>query len=69
MFQVAVGVGLVWNALYNVKKDDEMHTANKINNFTTIGIFLVTVVNVFICSFGVVNGTALSPLVNVTTST
>lgn len=53
--QVAVGVGLIWNSRYNVKDKREICIANKINNFTIIGIFLVTVVNVFISAFGVAN--------------
>lgn len=53
--QVAVGVGLIWNARYNVKDEKEMCIANRINNFTIIGIFLVTVINVFISAFGVAN--------------
>ncbi|RZB38637.1 uncharacterized protein BDFB_010595 [Asbolus verrucosus] len=55
IFQVAVGIGLTWNATYNVKNEKEICLANRINNFTVIGIFLVTVVNVFISAFGVAN--------------
>ncbi|XP_028128289.1 ninjurin-1 isoform X2 [Diabrotica virgifera virgifera] len=51
--QVAIGIGLIWNALYDVKDEKEICVANKINNFTVIGIFLVVVVNVFISAFGV----------------
>lgn len=53
ILQVAIGVGLIWNSRYNVKDAKEICIANKINNFTVIGIFLVTVVNVFISAFGV----------------
>jgi hypothetical protein len=55
LFQVAVGIGLIWNSTYNVKNEKEMCIANKINNFTIIAIFLVTVINVFISAFGVAN--------------
>lgn len=51
--QIAVGVGLILNGKYNVKNDKEICRANKINNYTVIGIFIVTVVNVFISAFGV----------------
>lgn len=51
--QVMVGIGLIWNSTYNVKKDTHTLAADKINNFTIIGIFLVTILNVFITSFGV----------------
>lgn len=36
-----------------------MCIANRINNFTIIGIFLVTVINVFISAFGVANVAAV----------
>ncbi|KAK9888818.1 hypothetical protein WA026_001041 [Henosepilachna vigintioctopunctata] len=53
LLQVAIGVLLIWNATYNVKDEKEVCRANKINNYTVIGIFLVTVVNVFVSAFGV----------------
>ncbi|EZA51458.1 hypothetical protein DMN91_006862 [Ooceraea biroi] len=53
--QIAVGIGLIWNSVYNVKKHEQMCKANKANNWTVIGIFLVTILNVFISSFGVVD--------------
>ncbi|XP_072377090.1 uncharacterized protein [Diabrotica undecimpunctata] len=55
--QVGVGIGLIWNSLYNVKDDKHLHLANKINNFTVIGIFLVVVLNVFISVFAVISPT------------
>lgn len=51
-------MGLIWNARYNVKDEREICIANKINNFTIIGIFLVTVINVFISAFGVADAPA-----------
>ncbi|BFF97250.1 ninjurin-2 [Drosophila madeirensis] len=54
VFQIAVGVGLIWNGRYNIKNEQEICRANKINNYTVIGIFIVTVVNVLISAFGVV---------------
>ncbi|XP_059613120.1 ninjurin-A-like isoform X2 [Phlebotomus argentipes] len=53
ILQVAVGIGLVLNSRYDVRNQDDICKANKINNFTVIGIFLITIVNVFISSFGV----------------
>lgn len=61
LLQVAVGIGLIWNAHYNVKDKREICIANKISNMTIIGIFIVTVVNVFISAFGVAN--APTPIV------
>lgn len=51
--QVAVGVGLIMNSRYNVKNKQDICRADKINNFTIVGIFLITIVNVFISAFGV----------------
>lgn len=69
-FQVAIGVGLIWNSRYNVKDEKQICIANKINNFTIIGIFLVTVVNVFISAFGVASvqpvAAATQPVVAIT---
>ncbi|XP_017043624.1 ninjurin-A isoform X2 [Drosophila ficusphila] len=53
IFQIAVGVGLILNGQYNIKNEQEICRANKINNYTVIGIFIVTVVNVLISAFGV----------------
>lgn len=53
--QIAVGIGLIWNSRYNVKDDAQMCKADRANNWTVIGIFLVTILNVFISSFGVVD--------------
>ncbi|XP_013115774.2 ninjurin-A isoform X1 [Stomoxys calcitrans] len=53
IFQIAVGVGLIMNSRYNIKNEKDICHANKVNNYTVIGIFIVTVVNVFISSFGV----------------
>lgn len=51
--QISVGVGLILNSRYNVKDEAEICKADRINNYTVIGIFLITTVNVFITSFGV----------------
>lgn len=53
ILQIAVGVGLIWNSRYNVKNHEQICIADRINNFTVLGIFMITIVNVFISSFGV----------------
>ncbi|XP_017030596.1 ninjurin-A isoform X1 [Drosophila kikkawai] len=53
VFQIAVGVGLIWNGRYNIKNEQDICRANRVNNYTVIGIFIVTVVNVLISAFGV----------------
>ena len=56
--QIAVGIGLIWNSRYNVKDESQMWKANVANNWTIIGVFLVTILNVFITSFGIVESSA-----------
>uniref|UniRef100_A0A2A4K9N8 Ninjurin-1 n=1 Tax=Heliothis virescens TaxID=7102 RepID=A0A2A4K9N8_HELVI len=53
IFQVMVGVGLIMNSRYDVNDHKERCKADKINNLTVLGIFLITIVNVFITSFSV----------------
>lgn len=50
-------MGLLWNTRYDVKDEKEICIANRVNNFTVVGIFLVTVINVFISAFGTTAGT------------
>ncbi|CAH1636717.1 unnamed protein product [Spodoptera littoralis] len=66
IFQIIVGVGLIMNSRYDVNDQKERCKADKINNMTVIGIFLITIVNVFITSFSVATQT---PVVTVGTST
>lgn len=51
--QVAVGIGLIWKSRYNIKNEDDFCKADRINNMVTIGIFIITLVNVLISAFGV----------------
>ncbi|CAH0677279.1 unnamed protein product [Chilo suppressalis] len=53
ILQVAVGVGLILNSRYDVNHYVDICKADKINNMTVLGVFLVTIVNVFITSFSV----------------
>ena len=53
IFQVLVGIGLVLNSRYNVKDQDEICKADRINNLITVAILLITIINVFISAFGV----------------
>ncbi|KAG7199320.1 hypothetical protein KM043_018169 [Ampulex compressa] len=61
LLQIVVGIGLIWNSRYDVKMDDQMFKAERANNWTVIGIFLVTILNVFISSFGVVDYVTPTP--------
>uniref|UniRef100_A0A182N7L5 Fibrinogen C-terminal domain-containing protein n=1 Tax=Anopheles dirus TaxID=7168 RepID=A0A182N7L5_9DIPT len=53
LVQVGVGVGLIMNSRYDVNDRKEICKANKINDLITIGIFVITLVNVLISAFGV----------------
>ncbi|CAH0625683.1 unnamed protein product [Chrysodeixis includens] len=53
IFQVLVGIGLILNSRYDVNHHKDICKADKINNMTVLGVFLITIVNVFITSFGV----------------
>ncbi|XP_052861030.1 ninjurin-A isoform X1 [Anopheles cruzii] len=53
LVQVGVGIGLIMNSRYDVTDKKEICKANKINDYITIGIFVITLVNVMISAFGV----------------
>ncbi|XP_075229364.1 ninjurin-A-like isoform X2 [Lycorma delicatula] len=64
ILQIFVGVGLIWNGQYNIKKKNHCHKANKVNNFTIIGIFIITILNVLISAFGIPSTTPAKPLLS-----
>ncbi|KAK9882921.1 hypothetical protein WA026_023768 [Henosepilachna vigintioctopunctata] len=51
ILQVAVGVSLLFKGRYQLKGDPKHKNVSKINSFSVIGVFLVTLINVFIASF------------------
>ncbi|KAJ8674394.1 hypothetical protein QAD02_005656 [Eretmocerus hayati] len=55
VLQSVVGMFLIWNSRYNVKDDEQLYKANRSNNWLVIAVFIVTILNVFISSFGVVD--------------
>ncbi|KFM70809.1 Ninjurin-1, partial [Stegodyphus mimosarum] len=50
--QLVVGVLLILNTRYNINLVSHQSRAELINNLTIIGIFLITVSNVFVSAFG-----------------
>uniref|UniRef100_A0A2L2YC39 Ninjurin-1 n=1 Tax=Parasteatoda tepidariorum TaxID=114398 RepID=A0A2L2YC39_PARTP len=50
--QLIVGVLLILNTRYNINLVSHQSKAELINNLTIIGIFLITVSNVFVSAFG-----------------
>lgn len=53
LLQLAVGICLAVNSRYNVKDCEDICKADKINNWTTALIFLITAINVVIPVLGV----------------
>ncbi|XP_033331858.2 ninjurin-A [Megalopta genalis] len=51
--QIAVGISLVFKGRYDIKGKSNSLTAQKINNYVVIGVFLITIINVFIASFSI----------------
>ncbi|XP_058830347.1 ninjurin-A-like [Topomyia yanbarensis] len=56
--QLIVGLALIYNSRFNIRKRMEMKSADRINDLSVIGVFLITLVNVFISTF---NGASSAP--------
>ena len=50
--QITSGISLLFIGTLNINKEEDTRRADRINNIITLQIFLVTVVNVIISSFG-----------------
>lgn len=51
VMQLVVGLALIYNSRFNIRKKHEMRSADRINDLSVIGVFLITLVNVFISTF------------------
>ncbi|XP_054924470.1 ninjurin-1-like isoform X2 [Dermacentor andersoni] len=49
--QVMVGILLIFNGRYNINKTHQQRRAELFNNVIIIGVFLITVINVFVSAF------------------
>ncbi|XP_055527074.1 uncharacterized protein LOC129719704 [Wyeomyia smithii] len=58
VMQLIVGLALIYNSRFNIRKKREMQSADRINDLSVIGVFLITLVNVFISTF---NGSNSGP--------
>lgn len=63
VMQVVVGMSMLYMSRYNMKNKSEMKEASHMNNLSVAGVFLVTLINVFISTF---NGTGGEGLVTQT---
>lgn len=52
VLQIVVGLMLVWNSSYNVQRRSGFASADRINNLSIFGVFLITLINVFVSTFG-----------------
>ncbi|XP_050073007.1 ninjurin-B-like [Anopheles maculipalpis] len=59
VMQIVVGLSMVYLNRYNMKNKREMKAASHMNNLSVAGVFLVTLVNVFISTF---NGAGVGPM-------
>ncbi|XP_071535350.1 ninjurin-1-like isoform X2 [Panulirus ornatus] len=53
IFQLVIGVALIFLGRYNVTHDHHVRKADALNNWIVLGVFLITVINVFISSFAI----------------
>jgi Ninjurin len=51
ILQVAVGMCMLYSSRFNIRKKSEMKSADRVNSFSTIGVFFVTLINVLISTF------------------
>ncbi|XP_052895707.1 ninjurin-A-like [Anopheles moucheti] len=65
VMQIVVGLSMLYVNRYNMKNKTEMKAASHMNNLSVAGVFLVTLVNVFISTF---NGAATGAAVGVVPS-
>ncbi|KAK1121318.1 hypothetical protein K0M31_010618 [Melipona bicolor] len=51
--QVAVGISLIFKGRFDIKGQSKSIQARKINNYVVIGVFLITIINIFIAAFSI----------------
>lgn len=57
VLQIIVAMALVFKSRYNIDIEQEYANADKINNFITMGILFITIINVFTSAFGIAPST------------
>lgn len=51
ILQLAVGIFLIFKGRYDMKGEEKFKHANTMNNYVVGGVFLITIVNVFVAAF------------------
>ncbi|KAI8488807.1 Ninjurin 2 [Branchiostoma belcheri] len=60
-FQIVVGVLLLFKSQYNIEQHHDQHRADRANNWATGLVMLITVLNVFISAFIMLEDSSKSP--------
>lgn len=53
MLQIAVGASLIFKGRFDIKGQSKSLLARRINNYVVVGVFLITIINVFIAAFSI----------------
>lgn len=53
ILQVGVGISLIFKGRMDLRGQSKHRHAKRINNYVVVGVFLVTLINVFVASFTV----------------
>lgn len=53
ILQILIGIMLIFIGRQNVREDAQAQKADKVNNWVMLGVFLITIINVFISAFAV----------------
>lgn len=61
LLQVAVGVSLIFKGRFDIKGKSKSINAERINNYVVVGVFLITIINVFIAAFNIVPNADVLP--------
>ncbi|EEB12102.1 Ninjurin-1, putative [Pediculus humanus corporis] len=51
VLQMIVGICLIFKGRLDLKGEDKFRHANKMNNYIVVGVFIITIVNVFVAAF------------------
>ncbi|XP_011875434.1 PREDICTED: ninjurin-1-like [Vollenhovia emeryi] len=53
LLQIAVGISLIFKGRFDIKGMSKSPSAQRINNYVVVGVFLITIINVFIAAFSI----------------
>ncbi|KAI4498204.1 hypothetical protein M0802_006690 [Mischocyttarus mexicanus] len=53
LLQIAVGVSLIFKGRFDIKGQSKSFNARRINNYVVVGVFLITIINVFVAAFSI----------------